>query len=444
MAGDSFLWKSPRYFLIICAGIDFLGLVGFLSLLCVVRQLSLSGQSFWLALIVIAYFVLSWLFGTYSLLGWRKVRMVVLLRRQAITIFSLLVFVALCSWIFNPSETVWPVWRTSQFQWLVPQFFWSVVVRLVLRPGTLLIEEPHLLLVAPEKEAELVLAEWQLTPRRLKPLWITPSEALAYPNSAFLAISQTFQMQDRFQDWFAQLEKGDPRKIRLTTPFLMAEQQLERLPPSLMPEPWISYDSIPWNNSLGLQRQLKRVADVLVSTLLLLLASPIFFVVAILIWLDDRGPILYSQRRSGWLGQPFFVLKLRTMKVAPDDAPAVWTIPGDCRITRVGKWLRRSRIDELPQLINVLRGEMSLIGPRPERPELEHNLENLILHYRKRHWMRPGLSGWAQINSPYAASVDDSELKLSYDLYYLKNFSLWLDLSILFRTLKTVLKLTGR
>ena len=104
------------------------------------------------------------------------------------------------------------------------------------------------------------------------------------------------------------------------------------------------------------------------------------------------------------------------MKVAPQNIKAVWTLPGDCRITRVGFWLRRLRIDELPQLINVLRGDMSLIGPRPERPEIEHELEACIPHYRKRHWMRPGLSGWAQVCAPYASSIEDSDLKLSYDL----------------------------
>ena len=122
----------------------------------------------------------------------------------------------------------------------------------------------------------------------------------------------------------------------------------------------------------------------------------------------------------------------------------VWTVPGDRRITRVGLWLRRLRLDELPQLINVLRGDMSLIGPRPERPELEHELEERIPHYRKRHWMRPGLSGWAQVSAPYAASVEDSDLKLSYDLYYIKNFSTWLDLMILAKTIKIVLKAESR
>ena len=147
---------------------------------------------------------------------------------------------------------------------------------------------------------------------------------------------------------------------------------------------------------------------------------------------------------TGWLGRPFTVYKLRTMMVQPVDAPACWTEPGDQRITSVGRWLRRFRLDELPQLLNVLNGEMSLIGPRPERPELEEELKQRIPHYLKRYWMRPGLSGWAQVCAPYASSIDDSDLKLSYDLYYLRHFSTWLDLAILLRTVKTILKAGGR
>ena len=193
-----------------------------------------------------------------------------------------------------------------------------------------------------------------------------------------------------------------------------------------------------------MQAQLKRAADVLLSTVLLLLTAPFVLLAALLIWFEDRGPVLYAQQRSGWLGRPFTVYKLRTMTVQPDDAPALWTQPGDQRITVVGDWLRRVRLDELPQLLNVLNGEMSLIGPRPERPELEEELEQCIPHYRKRHWMRPGLSGWAQVCAPYASSIEDSDLKLSYDLYYLRHFSTWLDLVILLRTVKTVLKAGGR
>ena len=127
-----------------------------------------------------------------------------------------------------------------------------------------------------------------------------------------------------------------------------------------------------------------------------------------------------------------------------ETGSALWAAEQDARITPIGQWLRRTRLDELPQLINVLRGEMSLIGPRPERPELEGQLETEIPNYRLRHWVRPGLSGWAQVNMPYTSSIEDSELKLSYDLFYLRNAGLWLDLLIMFKTIKIVLKAAGR
>ena len=154
--------------------------------------------------------------------------------------------------------------------------------------------------------------------------------------------------------------------------------------------------------------------------------------------------MLYIQKRSGLMGMSFKLFKLRTMRYAEPQAPATWTVRGDRRITRIGGVLRRVRLDELPQLLNVLRGEMSLIGPRPERPELERDLEERIPHYRKRHWMPPGLSGWAQVCAPYAASVEEAELKLSYDLYYLRHWNTGLDLLILLKTVKTVLKARGR
>ena len=175
-----------------------------------------------------------------------------------------------------------------------------------------------------------------------------------------------------------------------------------------------------------------------------MLTAPFVGFASLLIWLEDQGPVFYSQQRSGWLGRPFTVLKLRTMREQPKNGQTLWTQPGDQRITTVGRWLRRLRLDELPQLLNVINGEMSLIGPRPERPELEHSLERHIPHYRKRHWMRPGLSGWAQVCAPYASSIQDSNIKISYDLYYLRHFSTWLDLIILFRTIKTILKAGGR
>jgi lipopolysaccharide/colanic/teichoic acid biosynthesis glycosyltransferase len=161
-------------------------------------------------------------------------------------------------------------------------------------------------------------------------------------------------------------------------------------------------------------------------------------VAALLIRLEDRGPVFYSQERTGLYGSPIRVWKLRTMRVGAEAHGARWASRNDPRITRVGVWLRRLRLDELPQLVSVLMGDMSLIGPRPERPELEETLERQIPHYRVRHWVRPGLSGWAQVCYPYGASVEDSRMKLSYDLYYLRNASLMLDILILIKTIRLV------
>ena len=224
----------------------------------------------------------------------------------------------------------------------------------------------------------------------------------------------------------------------------MAEQRQQRLLPHHLPEDALSVADVPWANTLSVERQLKRAADVTVALGLLLITSPLIALVALLIWLEDGGPVIYTQARTGWLGETFQLYKLRTMQQSDPTAEANWTRPGDQRITLVGWFLRRVRIDELPQLLNVLRGDMSLIGPRPERPELETELEAGIPHYRKRHWMLPGLSGWAQVSAPYAGNLEEAELKLSYDLYYLRHWSTAFDLLILLKTIKTVLKARGR
>jgi lipopolysaccharide/colanic/teichoic acid biosynthesis glycosyltransferase len=161
---------------------------------------------------------------------------------------------------------------------------------------------------------------------------------------------------------------------------------------------------------------------------------------ALAIKLTSRGPIVFSQERTGLEGEPFRVLKLRTMyQDAERLTGPVWSTDDDPRITRVGKLLRKFRIDELPQLWNVLRGDMSLVGPRPERPVFVEQLAKAIPHYRERLLVRPGITGWAQVMAPYAASVGDSARKLQFDLYYTKNVSLWLDAVILLLTARTVL-----
>ena len=435
----------PRHKLIVCASLDLIGLLILGPGLATLRGLSLQGQVGWLVTTTVLYLLLGWLLGTYTVLEWRHLPCRILLQRLSLHLSITLAVVAVLHWLVNPPLDIWVVYRSSQIIWLLPATLWSGLVRVGLRRSDLLQrEETDLLLIAGDEEAHRVLAAWEKTPKRLMPRRVTPEQAVSHSGPVVLAVSDKIQEAEGHHSWLGELNLRDPFNYNLTTPLALAEWQLERLPPNLLPEPWVSYGDLPWTATFNLQRQLKRVADVLIAFILLMLTIPIVLLAALLIWLEDYGPIVYTQERSGWLGRPFWVLKLRTMKVAPHHAPAKWTVQGDQRITCIGYWLRRSRLDELPQLLNVLRGEMSLIGPRPERPELERELEARIPHYRKRHWMQPGLSGWAQVCAPYAASIEDSELKLSYDLYYIKHFSTWMDLLILLRTVKTVLKVAGR
>lgn len=188
-----------------------------------------------------------------------------------------------------------------------------------------------------------------------------------------------------------------------------------------------------------LDRALKRALDVSVSLLILAISSPFLLAAMLAVRLNDGGSILYRQERVTLGGRRFQILKLRTMRMDAESRGAVWAAAGDSRITRVGGFLRRSRLDELPQLFNVLRGEMSLVGPRPERPEFITELARQLPLYHERHAVKAGLTGWAQINYPYGASLDDARSKLSYDLYYVKNFGILFDLLIIMQTLRVVI-----
>ena len=190
----------------------------------------------------------------------------------------------------------------------------------------------------------------------------------------------------------------------------------------------------------GLRTAVKREFDSLVSLLLLIIALPIMVLAAIAIKLDSRGPILYFQERVGFRGRTFMCPKFRSMSVdAEKDGVARWATSNDSRVTRVGAILRACRIDELPQLVSVLRGEMSLVGPRPERPAFVRQLQAEIPFYDIRHSVKPGVTGWAQVRYRYGASVEDARKKHQFDLYYVKNHSLFLDLLVLVQTVSVVL-----
>lgn len=217
-----------------------------------------------------------------------------------------------------------------------------------------------------------------------------------------------------------------------------------KLPSSLLQDRWIAF-SDGFNLMSGyFSIRLKRAFDIILALFLLILCSPLLLLVALLIKLDSPGPIFYSQPRSGFYGKTFRVYKFRSMYQDAEKRGAQWATQRDPRITRVGHWLRLLRIDELPQIWNVLKGEMSLIGPRPERPEFDIQLQEVIPYYEVRYLVRPGITGWAQVMYPYGASIEDAYEKLAYDLYYIKNYSLWLDLAIVFKTIRVVLLGKGR
>jgi sugar transferase (PEP-CTERM system associated) len=189
-----------------------------------------------------------------------------------------------------------------------------------------------------------------------------------------------------------------------------------------------------------LKSYVHRAFDLVISLTVLILTLPLMALAALFIWMESglRGPVLYRQTRVGRDGKLFQILKFRTMSVDAEQFGARWAVADDSRITMIGDLLRKSRIDELPQVINVLKGEMSFVGPRPERPEFVEELLNEIPFYDLRHRVNPGITGWAQICYPYGASLEDAKDKLEYDLYYIKNYSLFLDLMILIQTAQVI------
>ena len=407
-------------------------------------------------LLGLVYLLFGWLFGSYTVLRWPWFRGRQVLQRILLTGFATLVLMVFWGWIAHVAPDQILHHRSVLLLTLGFQTGWAMAGRVGFRLlSRLTMPVQWQLLEGSAADVHHIRREWtRHDHQRPPPVRLAQPSVNTESDSGHLGVVSA---ADRYRAYDADRNPSKNRRglittlrrrqlltIRVASAAHLAEQELERLPPALLAKEWLDYGDVPWSNPLSFQRQLKRFADVVVAAVLLLISSPLLLVSGVLIWLEDRGPVFFMQERSGWMGQTFRLYKLRSMRLQSPDLPPQWTVPGDQRITTIGHWLRRTRIDELPQLINVLRGEMSLIGPRPERPEFEHELEEKIPHYRKRHWMLPGLSGWAQVSAPYAASIEEAELKLSYDLYYIRHFSTAFDLLILAKTIKTVLKARGR
>lgn len=196
------------------------------------------------------------------------------------------------------------------------------------------------------------------------------------------------------------------------------------------------------SNKIALR--LKTIFDFVCALVLLIPSFPLILIFGIIVKITSTGPVFYSQVRVGRSGKEFRIYKLRTMSADAEKEGAKWSMVSDPRITKIGGFLRKTRIDELPQLFNIIRGDMSFIGPRPERPEFIKILIEQIPYYNLRHLLKPGLSGWAQVNFDYGSSIEDSRRKLEYDLYYIKNYSFFLDLRIVIKTIRVVIFGKGR
>ncbi len=217
-----------------------------------------------------------------------------------------------------------------------------------------------------------------------------------------------------------------------------------KIPISSVKDDWFYFSQGFSVLSSSISQRVKRAVDILCALLLLALCLPIIVIAALLVAISSKGAAFFCQQRLGLNGKEFTIYKLRTMSVDAEASGAQWATINDTRITKVGRFLRLSRLDELPQLWNVLKGDMSLVGPRPERPEFTGQLSKVIPYYDLRHLVKPGLTGWAQVMYPYGASEEDSLRKLEYDLYYIKHQSFFFDFNILARTVAIVTQNSGR
>jgi lipopolysaccharide/colanic/teichoic acid biosynthesis glycosyltransferase len=442
-------WLRHRRQLALAAALDALGVMVLAVAIDESRNGLIATQLGLLLALIGIYWSLGWLFGSYTLLKERRLHRIQLGVRVVITSLATISAGALLGWLMRAGPEVSLLHRGS----LLPLFglaaLWSAAVRLMLVRLRTHQPAPGWEVVALPAEIESIRQEWTRMGAAELPRiqsfhdWPFQPDGSRRQAPCGMGVALTPGVLAQ-PDVLGCCEVLAARGLPILSLAQLAERELQRIPPGWVGDQWLLFSDRIEGERAGFQKQLKRFADVLVSLLLLLLTAPLLGLAALLIRLGDGGPVFYVQCRTGLLADPIRVIKLRTMVPDAETDQAVWADQGDHRITPIGRWLRRTRLDELPQLLNVLKGEMSLIGPRPERPELEEALEREIPNYRLRHWIRPGLSGWAQVNMPYTSTVEDAELKLSFDLFYLRNSSIWLDLLILLKTVKIVLKAAGR
>ncbi len=233
------------------------------------------------------------------------------------------------------------------------------------------------------------------------------------------------------------------QRLTVETVGALMEELTLRTPVEHINDEWLLLEDGFNLNVYKLTRRLKRTMDIILAIGLLLVLWPFMLITAVAVHLDSPGPAIYRQRRVGLKNKDFTLYKFRSMRLDAEKDGAVWAVKNDPRVTKIGAFIRKVRIDELPQLFNVIKGDMSFVGPRPERPEFVAALSEKIPYYYIRHTVKPGITGWAQVSYPYGASVEDARMKLEYDLYYIKHMSLFFDFKVFLRTVGVILFPSG-
>ena len=293
------------------------------------------------------------------------------------------------------------------------------------------------LLHLPEEEAQAIITNFEAIEDRIE--WITTLVNSEKDN--FIEFCKNNQVDIVISDEpktdfdvIALLGSG----VRVLSVSALWETFSQKIPHAEINQDWLTKLDLRQRDPIV--RRVKRIMDIWIAGLGLVLAFPLLLIVGIFIILESGFPLFFKQRRTGYLGRPYILYKLRTMKPDAEKSGAAWAAKQDQRVTYVGRLLRRTRIDEIPQLWNVIKGEMSIVGPRPERPELEKDIVEKLPYWNCRYLLKPGLTGWAQIKYKYASDLETSEEKLSYDLFYVKNASFFLDLEIILSTLRSLTK----
>lgn len=436
-------WLSSRSRLILLGLVDVLTLWVLYNIIFYIRLGSFVGSSGGLVQICAMWLSIGYLFGVYSP---QEVSREYLVKTRFLQLLGLSGTIGILvighSWLFNVTDV-----ETRYRGFVVPLLFLQSVASYLVRAktagvGTLGSWD----VVCNDEEATALLYTLKERPweeRRIRKLWRKQEFELCLSSKSSdqqVALGQLEGVSDVILNHIMDCKSSGARVLSLVD---WCERYLESIPTELVDSSWFIKASGFSLTPGGVNWRVKRLGDVCVALILIVVTLPLVGIAALAIWLEDGGPVFYTQTRTGLYGKQFRIIKLRSMRTNAELYGAVWASKNDPRITRVGKWIRKTRIDELPQLLGVLNGDLSLIGPRPERAEIEVELERVIPHYRVRHWVRPGLSGWAQVSHPYGSSIEDSRAKLGYDLFYIRNASVFLDMLIFIKTVRLVVNAKG-